>query len=55
MQNNRKYRSTAVDLNRNYQWELAKSLVNALGVDGATRYAIDSQWLGVLDQIPRRR
>ncbi len=55
MQNNRKYRSTADEGNRNYQRELAKSLVNALGLDGATRYAIDSQWLGVLDQIPRRR
>ncbi len=55
MQNNQKCRSAADDLNRNYQQELAKSLVNALGVDGATRYAIDSQWLGVLEQIPRRR
>ena len=55
MQNNRKYRRGVDDLNRNYQRELAISLVNALGVDGATRYAMDSQWLGVLDQIPRRR
>jgi hypothetical protein len=55
MKNNQKYRSAAVALNRNYQRELSKSLVNALGVDGATCYAINSQWLGVLDQIPRRR
>ena len=55
MQNNRKYQSTADEVNRKYQRELAISLVSALGVDGATRYAIDSQWLGVLDQIHRRK
>ena len=40
-------------LSHSSQYQLAKRLVDNVGVAGAIRYCYAEQWIGVLDQVHR--
>ncbi len=45
------YRGESAEGNRNCQRELARNLVESLGIEEAFAVARDNLWLGVLDHI----
>jgi len=40
-----------LDLNRNYQREMAENLVKTCGIEGAREFATSNHWDGVIQEI----